>query len=329
MKNTGITFRKLIAIFVILCATYYNNVYATEVRITFIKHNGFIIRSDNLTFYVDVTIKPNDTLPLPDVIFITHSHSDHFVKSTVIDIANTSGAYVFGPQDVTASLTDSLPIAKLITYTPSTGTKMTGSILGVNLTMYGSYETNNQNSYRFEFPSGATVYQDGDMGEVAFEAFVLNGCSELLNMDIAMLGTGSYTISDFYSNYSPNVMIEMHLWSLPCVVYASYPASFYLTTENTYIYTYTAVNENPNPENEIKVFPNPSNNITNIQFSNPKNKNHTLTIYNTNGQIVSKIGNITNDVIKIENKNWKNGLYFFQLENNNRITKQGKFIIER
>jgi len=90
--------------------------------------------------------------------------------------------------------------------------------------------------------------------------------------------------------------------------------------------TTTAVIGIPKPKNEINVFPNPSINITTIQFLNPESKSHTLIIYNTNGQTVRKIEKITNEKIKIENKDWQNGLYFFQLQNNAGIVTQGKLM---
>ena len=329
MNKTVITFSKLIAVLLILCGTNFNIAHATNIRITYIQHDGFIIRSDNLTFYLDMTVKPNDSFPSPDVIFITHNHADHFVKSVVVDLATSSGAYVVGPQPVISALTGFLPGAQLITRSVSTGTKMTDTILGVNLTIYGSYDGTSQNSYRLEFPSGVVVYLNGDMPGFMFGTFVSNGCTELLNMNIAMLDSWAYTMSDFYSSYNPDVMINMHNWSSPCVVYPDYPTSFDLTTGSTYIYSTTAINENPGPKNEIVVFPNPSKNITNIEFSNTKNESRTLTIYNINGQAVSRIENITNEAVTIDNKNFENGMYFFQLQNNNGIIGEGKFLIER
>jgi L-ascorbate metabolism protein UlaG (beta-lactamase superfamily) len=329
MKKTVITFSKLIVVLLILYGANFNNASATNVRITYIQHDGFIIRSDNLTFYLDMTVKPNDSFPSPDVIFITHNHADHFVNSIVTNLATTSGAYVVGPQPVITALSGSLPGAQLISYAPSTGSKMTDTILGVNLTIYGSYDGTPQNSYRLEFPSGVVVYLNGDMPGALFGAFVSNGCTELLNMNIAMLDSWAYTLGDFYSSYNPDVMIKMHNWSSPCVVYPDYPTSFNLTSGNTYIYASTAINENPDSKNDIKVFPNPSNNITNIEFSNTKNESHTLTIYNINGQEVRKIENITNEAVKVENRNLENGMYFFQLQNNKGIIGEGKFLIER
>jgi hypothetical protein len=78
----------------------------------------------------------------------------------------------------------------------------------------------------------------------------------------------------------------------------------------------------------LKVFPNPSNNMTTIQFSNPENKNHTLIIYNAKGQVVHKIEAIRNMTVEIENNDLESGMYFFQLQNNDGIAGQGTFIIE-
>jgi L-ascorbate metabolism protein UlaG (beta-lactamase superfamily) len=329
MKNQGITFLKLFAISMLMCSANYNNINATEARITFIQHDGFIIQSDNLTFYVDMTINPNDTLPSPEVIFITHNHADHFVKSIIVNLANSSGAYVVGPQPVTSTLTGSVPESQLITYTPPSGTKMTGSILGVNYTIYGSFEESNQNSYRFKFPSGVIIYHNGDMPGSLFETFVSsNGCTELLNMNIAMLDDWAYNISDFYSNYNPDVMIKMHMWSFPCVVYPDYPTSFNLTTGNTYIYTYAGITENPDSKNEIKIFPNPSNSSVTLHFANSGYKEHSLIIFNATGQVIKKIENITGTEVKVEDDVLAKGLYIFKLQNNNGITSRGKFIIE-
>ena len=150
-------------------------------------------------------------------------------------------------------------------------------------------------------------------------------------MNIAMLDDWAYTISDFNTNYNPDVMIKMHMWSSACVVYPDFPTSFNLTTGNTYTYTYTyasPVNENAEQKNEINVFPNPLNNIVNIQFPNPENKKHTLIIYNAKGQVIHKIENITSGEVKVENINCEGGLNFFQLQNEKGTVEQGKLIIE-
>ena len=66
---------------------------------------------------------------------------------------------------------------------------------------------------------------------------------------------------------------------------------------------------------EINVYPNPSYNNITLQFFNPKNEIHTLIIYNCNGQPIDKFEKITSGSVQIENKEWPNGLYYLQLQN--------------
>ena len=80
--------------------------------------------------------------------------------------------------------------------------------------------------------------------------------------------------------------------------------------------------------NNIEVYPNPSKNITTIRFANPEMKTHCLIIYNAKGQIIEEINNVTDNEIKIDNRYWQSGMYFFKLFNNNNNIGQGKFIIE-
>jgi hypothetical protein len=90
----------------------------------------------------------------------------------------------------------------------------------------------------------------------------------------------------------------------------------------------TADIENQERKNIISVFPNPSKDFTTIKFSNPDNENYSLTIYSSTGQVIREIDNITGTEVKVENKNWEKGLYFFSLRNTNGKCDTGKFIIE-
>ena len=78
----------------------------------------------------------------------------------------------------------------------------------------------------------------------------------------------------------------------------------------------------------IKVYPNPFNAYTTIEFKNLKKEKHTLTIYNSLGQLVRQFDNISNGQIRIERDNLTNGLYFFQLRTDSEIIGNRKFIIE-
>jgi hypothetical protein len=76
------------------------------------------------------------------------------------------------------------------------------------------------------------------------------------------------------------------------------------------------------PENAIKIsvslHPNPMIASTTIQSSHPFS-NATLTIYNTQGQTVKQVTNISGYDIKIYRENLQSGLYFIHLKDGNNI----------
>ncbi len=76
------------------------------------------------------------------------------------------------------------------------------------------------------------------------------------------------------------------------------------------------------------VFPNPFDQSATLQFENSQNKKYTLTIYDSEGRLVSTIVNTTSDKIEIERNDLTNGLYFFQLRTDKEIRATGKLIIE-
>lgn len=85
----------------------------------------------------------------------------------------------------------------------------------------------------------------------------------------------------------------------------------------------TAINPNLIP----KLYPNPFNEYTILEFKNTKDERYELSIYNIFGQLISSMPNITNGQIKIERANMTKGLYIFQLRTCHKIIATGKFII--
>jgi len=83
-----------------------------------------------------------------------------------------------------------------------------------------------------------------------------------------------------------------------------------------------------NAQNNIKIFPNPFSTSATLEFENEKNEKYSLHIYNTAGQLVRKIDNITNTSVRIKRENLNSGLYFFQLLNNTDGVGSGKIMIE-
>lgn len=86
---------------------------------------------------------------------------------------------------------------------------------------------------------------------------------------------------------------------------------------------------NPNQGTSLsKIYPNPLSQYATIEFENPKSENCTLTIYNTSGQLVQTITDITTNKIEIERQNLLKGLYFFRLHIDRQVIANGKLMVE-
>ena len=81
-------------------------------------------------------------------------------------------------------------------------------------------------------------------------------------------------------------------------------------------------------DNIFKIYPNPFTQFTTLEFENPQNKKHSISVYNLYGQLIFSISNITTGQVKIERANLTGGLYFFQLLTDKQVIATGKFIIE-
>ena len=78
----------------------------------------------------------------------------------------------------------------------------------------------------------------------------------------------------------------------------------------------------------IKVYPNPFNSQITVQFENMNGDEHTLMLYNSMGQIVRVIENITRGEVIVKRENLKSGPYFFQLIGNSGHIDHGQMIAE-
>lgn len=65
-----------------------------------------------------------------------------------------------------------------------------------------------------------------------------------------------------------------------------------------------------------------------IQFENLLHKNATLSVYNSCGQFIFSIENLTTNKLKIEKGNLSTGLYLMVLTQENQVIGRGKFIIQ-
>jgi L-ascorbate metabolism protein UlaG (beta-lactamase superfamily) len=325
MKKIRYTFLKALTLIIVLFGVFCSNSKASEILITYIYHDGFIIQTDNKTIYTDMIRDPGETAPIPDVIFISHTHGDHFNPELVIQLANASGAVVVGTQPAISRLNGDIPNNQLITFAPANRAKVTGSVSDINLIIYGSRDGTAQNSYRFEFPSGATVYHNGDMPGGTFRSFVSsNNCPELLNMNIAMVDEWAWgnAIEDFNNDYQPDVMIKMHTWTTYCEVFIEYPTYLELTGNSTYAYTgYSSIfNKDEEKNNQISVFPNPAKNS--ISIKNIISPNASIEILDLTGKTVLK-KQIDSNPIYISSLS--KGIYFLKVYDDGGI-RTNKFI---
>jgi hypothetical protein len=83
--------------------------------------------------------------------------------------------------------------------------------------------------------------------------------------------------------------------------------------------------ENLSKEISINTYPNPVNDMLNINISNSDQKNYTFTIYNTTGTEIYK-GKLTNNNNQVNIENWNSGVYIIKINNPFGINKSIKFI---
>jgi hypothetical protein len=87
-----------------------------------------------------------------------------------------------------------------------------------------------------------------------------------------------------------------------------------------------SIHESPCSENHVSIIPNPFSLTAEIQ-SNENLINATLVLYNSFGQQVKILKNISGQTIILERGNLSVGIYYLQLFQGNRIIKTEKIII--
>ena len=85
--------------------------------------------------------------------------------------------------------------------------------------------------------------------------------------------------------------------------------------------------EEPSELMTFDIYPNPSNDIVNIKLSNIEPMITSIKLFNTLGQMVKTIENISEDLITIKKHSLQNGIYFVALYANDTIIDSKKLII--
>ena len=81
-----------------------------------------------------------------------------------------------------------------------------------------------------------------------------------------------------------------------------------------------------NISSQISIYPNPFSNTTTLKTDNLF-ENATFIVYNTLGEQVRKIDNISGQTFTFYRENLEQGIYFYQLKENNIIVSENKFVI--
>jgi len=89
----------------------------------------------------------------------------------------------------------------------------------------------------------------------------------------------------------------------------------------------TSITTLPGKEN-VRVFPNPFSEKVVFQFENVINQPYTIIMYNSQGQVIRIIKDISSKLIDIKRNNLNAGIYFYQINDNYKIVASGKVLIK-
>jgi hypothetical protein len=103
------------------------------------------------------------------------------------------------------------------------------------------------------------------------------------------------------------------------------PGQFYKTLNGGNL---LFIAENTNHLYNIKAYPNPFSEFTNIRIENLMCDNCTLILFNSKGQMVFQLKKSSESDFKIYKKDLNNGVYFFQIMCNSDLIGNGKLIIK-
>jgi len=180
-------------------------------------------------------------------------------------------------------------------------------------------------------PKGGEVYHTGESVNVSW---VEVQAHTTLNWDLLFSTDGGLT----WDTVKANIPVEAvsYQWIVPAIstvkgkikiVQDNVNVDYEGTSQNFSILTTTGI-RNPINLIQMNMYPNPLIDYASIEFENPLQMNHTLTIYDTQGKMVRSIHNITSDRVRIERKNLTAGLYFIRLRDEHEIRAMGKLLIE-
>ena len=74
--------------------------------------------------------------------------------------------------------------------------------------------------------------------------------------------------------------------------------------------------------NLVKIYPNPFNDKTIIEFPNPQKEKYTLRVVDLSGKTVRLVQNITDSRIELEKGDLSSGIYFIELRGTDNFSRK-------
>ncbi len=96
---------------------------------------------------------------------------------------------------------------------------------------------------------------------------------------------------------------------------------------NSFIACPTGIDEIKGSKNYL-IYPNPASGSATLEFENLSNENYTLILFNSQGEVVKSIPNITTNQVMIERGKLEDGLYYFQLNSIHGMHLKGKLVMD-
>jgi hypothetical protein len=188
--------------------------------------------------------------------------------------------------------------------------------------LYTSSKNYGDCSANFEF---TVVSQDTGGQRILFTA--MNKTATYYEWEVMGFGNPIVTNNDTISKYYPYTYNNFWLVGLKTIGSSGCKDTLYqnILVQNN-IQTIASVKE-LNNEVHYNLYPNPFSDKAILDFPSVKQKT-TFNLYNTNGQIVKTIGNITSGQVIIDHEGLSSGLYYFMLQTDNKIIATGKLIAE-
>ena len=85
---------------------------------------------------------------------------------------------------------------------------------------------------------------------------------------------------------------------------------------------------NGTEETPVRIYPNPAGSFVTIAFENPAGSACEILVFNSMGQLVREIHNVTDETAVLQRNSLSEGLYYFRIQSHNRQLGFGSFVFE-